>query len=167
MNNSQTYLFPILNIFRGTTVDGPGLRTSIYIAGCAHHCKGCHNPQSWDISNGVLMSLDEIMSIVIEENFNVTITGGDPLFNPQALSILTRALKNNRRNIWIYTGYTFEEILQSPVLLQSIKDADVLVDGKYIENLRNPDSPFRGSSNQRIINISASISQKRAIPFIF
>ena len=151
-------MYRVLEIVKGTTVDGPGFRTSIYLAGCNHHCHQCHNPQSWDPSSGSLMSLEEIMSIVNEEDFDVTLSGGDPLFNPASLKILINEIKKNRRNIWIYTGYTWEEIVESHLLLSSIMEADILVDGRYIEELKDPDLYFRVSSNQRIIDIKASIS---------
>ena len=155
--------FRILDIIKGTTVDGPGLRTSIYFAGCRHHCPGCHNPQSWDPLSGDLFSLTEILEIVEEEDFDVTLSGGDPLYNWQTLPTLIDELKKNRRNIWIYTGFTWEEIISKPELFESIKNADVLVDGKYIESLKDIDLPFRGSSNQRIIDIQNSISSGQII----
>lgn len=153
-NNS---FYKILKIIRGTTVDGPGFRTSIYLSGCDHKCPGCHNPQSWNPDNGENMSLSNIMKVVEEEDFDVTLTGGDPLYQPENLSKLIKALKKNRRNIWIYTGYTWEEIISDINLLQAITEADVLVDGPFIERLRNIDLPFRGSSNQRIIDIQKSL----------
>lgn len=149
MNDNMT--FRILDIIRGTTVDGPGFRTSIYFAGCPHHCKGCQNPQSWDSEGGKIMSLKEIMKIVDEEEFNVTLTGGDPLLNPEKLAVLAQAIKAAGYNIWLYTGYTFEEIQQDERLKLPLAYIDVIVDGPYIEAFRNPDLKFRGSSNQRII----------------
>lgn len=150
-------VFNVMEIFRGTTVDGPGFRTSIYLAGCSHGCPGCHNPQSHDPLAGHEMSLKEIMAIVWEEDFNVTISGGDPLFNPLNLKRLVEAIKKDRRNIWIYTGYVWEDIISNSALLSAIREADVLVDGLYISELRDPDLPFRGSSNQRIIDIQKSL----------
>ena len=158
-------MYRILDIIKGTTVDGPGFRTSIYFAGCNHHCKGCHNPQSWDPEEGKEFSLEEILRIVEEEDFDVTLSGGDPLFYPENIAMLIKALKNNRRNVWIYTGYTWEEILNSSVLLAAIKDADVVVDGRYMEELRDTDLQFRGSSNQRIIDIRKSLSKNLIIPY--
>ena len=77
----------ILDIVEDTTVDGPGLRTSVYSAGCPHHCPGCHNPQSWDICNGKKMSLNEILSVIKSNDFdNVTFSGGDPFFQPEAFT---------------------------------------------------------------------------------
>lgn len=145
-------------------MDGPGFRTSIYLAGCHHHCPGCHNPQSWDENAGKEMSLEEIMEIVREEDFNVTLTGGDPLHFPEKLEHLVKALKQDKRNIWIYTGYTWEEIFSSRHLISVIKDADVIVDGRFEEKYKDLDLPFRGSSNQRIIDIQESI-KKGAIVF--
>lgn len=148
-----------MRIIRGTTVDGPGFRTSIYLAGCTHKCFGCHNPQSHDPNVGDKMSLKDIMAIVEDEDFDVTLSGGDPLFNPDALIPLLEALKNNRRNIWIYTGFSWEEIVASPYLLNAVRLADTVVDGPFIMDLRDPDLPFRGSSNQRIIDIQSSLSR--------
>ena len=156
-------VYRILDIIKGTTVDGPGFRTSIYFAGCNHHCKGCHNPQSWDPEEGKEFSLEEILRIVEEEDFDVTLSGGDPLFYPENIAMLIKALKNHRRNVWIYTGYTWEEIMSSPELYNSIKEADVLVDGRYEQESRNPDLPFRGSSNQKIIDIPKSLASGKLV----
>ena len=150
-------MFRVLDIIKGTTVDGPGFRTSIYLAGCHHNCVGCHNPQSRDPEGGVPMSLKEIMEVVSEEDFNVTLSGGDPLYNPVSLQILVKAIKENRRNLWIYTGYTWEEIIKNQLFLKAVKEADVIVDGPFMEELKDSDLLFRGSSNQRIIDIKKSL----------
>lgn len=163
MIDSKAGNYKVLKIIRGTTVDGPGFRTSIYLAGCNHHCAGCHNPSSWNPDSGEDMSLDEILTIVEEEDFDVTITGGDPLYNPKSLQKLIKAIKRNRRNLWVYTGFTWEEILSSNELLDAIKDVDVIVDGRFIEHLRNIDLPFRGSSNQRIIDVNLSLLNNSVI----
>ena len=143
----------VAGIIRGTTVDGPGFRTSIYLSGCSHNCPGCHNPQAQNPLFGTQMSLHQILKIVEEEDFNVTISGGDPLFYPEKLKTLISSLKNRNRNVWVYTGYTREEIFNDSLLFEAIKMADTIVDGRYIENLKDPDLCFRGSSNQRIIHI--------------
>ena len=149
--------YQVLDIIKGTTVDGPGFRTSIYLAGCSHHCPGCHNPQSWDPEAGSAFSLDEILKVVEEEDFDVTISGGDPLYHPESLAKLIQKLKRNRRNVWVYTGYKWEEIISDRLLFSAIKNADVLVDGLFLEDLKDPDLIFKGSSNQRIIDIQESI----------
>ena len=152
----------VAGIVRGTTVDGPGFRTSIYLSGCNHNCFGCHNPDVKNPDYGTLMSLKEIMEVVEEEDFNVTITGGDPLYNPENLKVLVNAIKENGRNVWIYTGFTWEEILQDNKLLEAVKNADTIVDGRFEITLKDPDLPFRGSSNQRIIHIKNELSGMKA-----
>lgn len=144
----------ILDIIRGTTVDGPGFRTSIYFAGCRHACPGCHNPQSWDFTAGTEMSIDDIMKIVEEEEFDVTLSGGDPLYHPTETKALTKRIKEKGFNVWVYTGFTLEEILSDSVLKDALRYTDTIVEGRYKESLRNLDLRFRGSSNQRIINLS-------------
>lgn len=143
----------ILRIIRGTTVDGPGFRTSIYFAGCKHQCPGCHNPQSWDFNAGNPMSVEQLIEIIKEEEFDVTLSGGDPLYHPEFIAILCKEIKKLGLNIWIYTGFTAEKILENPVLRNAIQNADTLVDSPFILEMRDPDLRFRGSSNQRILSI--------------
>lgn len=141
----------VLDIIPGTSVDGPGLRTTIYFAGCGHHCEGCHNPQSWDPDGGTPMTVGEILDIIEDNGFNVTFSGGDPLLQVEAL--LSLALEIHRRgyNIWLYTGYTFEQIKASDRLRPILDAVDVVVDGPFILPLRDIHLRFRGSSNQRIL----------------
>lgn len=149
----------ILNIVHDTSVDGPGFRTAIYAAGCTHQCPGCHNPQSWNIDNGSLFSVDELFDRIKEDEFaNVTFTGGDPLMQVEGFTKLAIRIKQeSRKTIWCYTGYSYEQILRSQRLSQILPFIDVLVDGRYIASLRNEDLQFRGSSNQRIIDINKSL----------
>ena len=142
----------VLDIIEGTSVDGPGLRTSIYFAGCDHHCPGCHNPESWDPHGGREMSVDEIMTVVDEAGFNVTFSGGDPLRQPlDDLLELAGRIRRSGKTIWCYTGYTIEQITGSPTLRRIIGAVDVIVDGPFAEHLRDTSLHFRGSSNQHII----------------
>ena len=145
----------VLDIAYETMADGPGLRTSIYCAGCAHHCPGCHNPQSWDFMGGKEMSVQELLDIIKDDEFaNVTFSGGDPLYQVEAFTELARRIKEETgKTIWCYTGFTHEEILADPRLSQILPYLDVLVDGPYMADFRDPDLPFRGSSNQRIIEL--------------
>jgi anaerobic ribonucleoside-triphosphate reductase activating protein len=144
--------YQVLDIIRGTTVDGPGFRTSIYLAGCNHHCKGCHNPQSWNPSAGVTMSLQEIMNVVLEEDFNVTLSGGDPLFNPESTAILIQSIIQAGYTVWLYTGYTEDEIRANERLLNAVKGVETVVEGPFIEALKDPSLRFRGSSNQKFVH---------------
>ena len=156
-------MYNVLAIMRGTTVDGPGFRTSVYLAGCSHACPGCHNPSSWDSEGGFGMSLEEIMEIVREEDFDVTLSGGDPLFNPVALLPLVEALKKDGRNIWLYTGFLWEEILNDPDKLRVVENVDVVVDGPFIQNMRDTDLLFRGSSNQRLVDVRKSLETGKVV----
>ena len=153
----------ILDIIRGTTVDGPGFRTSIYISGCRHRCHGCHNPESWSFELGNAMSLEEIMDIVKEEDFDVTLSGGDPLYHPDWVAKLCDEIHKLNHTVWLYTGFTWEEIMDSPILLEAIKQCDVIVDSPFILELKDTDLLFRGSSNQRIIDVKRSMDSGEII----
>lgn len=141
----------VLDIVRGTTVDGPGFRTSIYLAGCRHQCPGCHNPQSWDFEAGIEMSIDEVMEVVAEEDFDVTLTGGDPMYQPELVAELARRVKALGHTTWVYTGFTIEQIQESETMTAALRDVEAVVEGPFIESLRDTDLQFRGSSNQRIV----------------
>lgn len=140
----------------GTTVDGPGLRTSIYFAGCTHHCPECHNRQTWDPAGGDEMTIDAIIDYVDEQDFNVTFSGGDPLMQIDALLVLAKRIKDSGRNIWCYTGYTIEEILADKSLRRILEYIDVLVDGRFDAATRDISLLFRGSANQRLIDVKRS-----------
>ncbi len=145
-------MYKVLDIIRGTTVDGPGFRTAIYFAGCRHACPGCHNPQSWDFNAGSEMTLEELMAIIEEEDFDVTLTGGDPLYHPEEIAVLAKTIKAGGHTVWLYTGFTIEEILASERLSLPLPYLDAIVDGPFIQSLRDTDLQFRGSSNQRILH---------------
>lgn len=142
----------VLDIIHGSIVDGEGLRTSIYFAGCKHRCKGCHNPQSWDFNAGVDMSIDEIFEDIKKNNFNVTYSGGDPLYqNLDDLVALSKKIHSLGLDIWLYTGFTFEELLNDSKYKDILENVDVIVDGPFIEEQRDINILFRGSRNQRIL----------------
>lgn len=152
----------VLDIIEDTTVDGPGFRTSIYCAGCSHACKGCHNPQSWDFNGGREMTTDEIMKIIEADPYaDVTFSGGDPMYQAEGFIELARAIRERtNKTIWCYTGFTYEALLKMPKQRELLELIDVLVDGPFVESLRDPDLLFRGSSNQRIIDVKASLAQR-------
>lgn len=147
----------VIDIVGGTSVDGPGLRTSVYFAGCNHHCPGCHNPQSWDFDGGEAMSVLRIMEIIDDCDFNVTFSGGDPLMQPvDEMVELARLLKADGRTIWCYTGYSYEYVASRPEYEELLACIDVLVDGPFVESLRDISLRFRGSSNQRLVDVARS-----------
>ena len=148
----------IMDIIDGTVVDGPGFRLSVYCAGCSHRCQGCHNPQSWEMANGKEMDVEEILQAVKDSPWNVTFSGGDPFFQSEGFAELARRIKaETSKTIWCYTGYTLEALKQEndPWKMELLKNIDVLVDGPFIQELRDEQLRFRGSSNQRIIEREA------------
>lgn len=143
----------VVDIIDGTTVDGPGFRTSIYFAGCNHHCPQCHNPSTWDPASGIKMTISEIMQRINHNDFDVTFSGGDPLLQIDQLIELAKRIKTTGRNIWCYTGYDIEQIISNRHFLPLLEYVDVIVDGRFMANLRDTSLLFRGSSNQRLIDI--------------
>ena len=156
----KEFTLRILGIYRETIVDGEGLRYSIYFSGCPHACPGCHNEESWNPCNGEKLTYGKLDEIAEEINSNelldgITVSGGDPLFNSvEMFEVLKFLKKKTGKNIWVYTGYTIEDILENRERKACLKYIDVLVDGLFIKELYSPTLKFRGSSNQRIIRKS-------------
>ena len=150
----------ILNITSPDVNNGTGFRVTLWIAGCSHHCRGCHNPESWDYNQGKpLREVRKDLFDKLDKSYikGLTLSGGDPLAqsrrNLLELYFLLRRIKKKfpNKDIWIYSGYTHEEILQDKFKKLVLSQCDVLVDGLYRYVLRDTSLPFRGSSNQRII----------------
>ena len=143
----------VLDIIEETMVDGVGLRTSIYVAGCKHNCPFCHNPQSHDFNGGKEYEVEDLVDIVLADEFaDLTLTGGDPMFQVDAaLELCKKVKERSNKSIWLYSGFTMEQIVQTRYLARILPYVDVIVDGRYVHELRNTDLPFRGSENQRII----------------
>lgn len=148
----------VVGIVDGTSVDGPGLRTSIYLAGCKHHCVGCHNPETWRFEAGNLMTLMELYDHITEQDFDVTFSGGDPMEQADVIEPLLAKLKDDGRNIWCYTGYTFEEILNDARKRTLLEWIDVLVDGRFEQDKRDISLRFKGSCNQRLVDVKHSMA---------
>ena len=166
MTVSSTNSIRILAIKYGTSVDGIGLRTSLYCAGCENRCPGCHNPQSWDENGGDSIAIDDLYNRIVEADMNVTFTGGDPMLHPEGFIALASLIKRNTgKTIWCYTGYRFEELLSHPTRRQLVELCDVIVDGRYVEAERDLSLHFRGSRNQRIIDVKASLTSGDVVLF--
>lgn len=149
----------VLKIVEGTSVDGPGLRTSIYLAGCPHRCNGCHNPTSWEPCAGREMSVDDLLSIIAFNEAPLTLSGGDPLAQPHDTLLLLEMVKRQLGyNVWCYTGYTWEQVMLHPELSAIMPYVDVLVDSPFMLAERDITLRFRGSRNQRIINVPATLA---------
>lgn len=143
-------------------VDGEGIRTIIWTQGCSHNCFGCHNPQTHDFKSGSLVDVDDIIKSLdeIEGQNGITFSGGDPMFQPKQCAVIAKHAKDQGLNVWAYTGFTYEELLNSnnKDILQFLKYIDVLIDGKFEIDKKSFNVPFRGSSNQRIIDVQKSIN---------
>ena len=141
--------------------NGEGVRVSLFVSGCPHHCKGCFNHELWNYNAGEEYNLkvaSDILNLCGKSYITgLSLLGGEPLdpHNLQHLTVLAYSFKRRfpNKNIWCYTGYTFEEVCQLPIM----EFIDVLVDGKFIEELKDPRLKFRGSSNQRIIDVKKSL----------
>lgn len=149
----------VINVYPETIADGYGLRYAIYLAGCRHACPGCHNPESWSPTVGEPLT-EELFARIIDTINNdslldgITLSGGDPFYNPEALLELLVRLKNEtRQNIWCYTGFTYEALLKEEITRDCLRYIDTLVDGPFIQRLHDPALHFRGSSNQRILHL--------------
>lgn len=155
-----------MRIVVDTTVDGPGWRSSVYCAGCQHACQGCHNPETWSFEAGEWATVDDIVQQLAQTEGNITFSGGDPMYQAPAFTQLARRIREElHRTIWCYTGFTFEQVLAHPVMSQMLPYLEVLVDGRFVEPLRNLDLLFRGSSNQRLIDVQRSLAEGRAVEF--
>lgn len=143
----------VINIAEGTSVDGPGLRTSIYFAGCWHACPGCHNPESWPFDAGTDWSVERLMEVIRYNRFPVTFSGGDPLYQTEALLPLARQIKAEGYDLWCYTGFRWEDIRDKQPYSELLKYIDVLVEGPFVMALKPQGQAlrFRGSTNQRFI----------------
>ena len=144
--------------------DGPGLRVSIFMQGCAFHCKNCFNPETHDFNSGIEFN-DETINHVLElcKNENIkglSILGGEPMhpINQEGTRKLAKAFKDAfpEKDLWMWSGYSFERDLKND---EAMKYVDVLVDGQYVDSLRNPALKWKGSSNQRVINVQESLKQ--------
>lgn len=151
----------VIGIAKSSMVDGPGLRTAIFFAGCQWHCKGCHNPDSWNKENGTVMTYNQIISAIKKDKLatGVSLTGGDPLFQKHELLGLIKEIKTlpNIKNIWMWTGFSKSAIdfnICNNTIMKEIFDLiDVVIPEQFQLDKRDPNLLFRGSSNQRIYQI--------------
>ena len=147
-------------------VDGPGIRTTIFSQGCPHHCPGCHNPETWEFGCGTDMEEERLVEIVRSNPLcrGVTFSGGEPFAQAAGFARLAKLLKEKGYEVASYTGYTFEQLLKGTAeqrqLLESI---DVLIDGPFLLTEKSLEVPFRGSKNQRILDVPKSLAAGEAV----
>lgn len=157
----------LAGVIRESIVDGPGLRMTIFTQGCPHNCEGCHNPQTHDFKGGYISHPENILKAIDEDPLlrGVTFSGGEPFMQPEALAQLAEEIHKRGLDVLTYTGFTFEQIIDSgdDRKLALLKQTDYLIDGKFVLALRSLELHFRGSSNQRIIDVKRSLEEGRAV----
>ena len=150
-------------------VDGPGFRYTVFVQGCPHGCPGCHNPQTHDPSGGKLVDTDELFKECIEDPLNkgVTFSGGEPFCQAAALWELGKRFKECDLSIWCYSGWTFEELQdRGEDVRKLLSVVDVLVDGRFAVDRRTLSLPFRGSDNQRLIDVRESMARGSVVEYV-
>ena len=153
-------------IVEDSIVDGPGIRCTIFCQGCPHHCEGCHNPETWEFSCGTEMAVERIVEIVRSNPLcrGVTFSGGEPFAQAAGYAQLAKLLKAQGYEVASYSGYTFEQLLKGNRDQRNLLEAiDILIDGPFILTQKTLEAPFRGSRNQRIIDVQKSLSQGSAV----
>lgn len=140
-------------------LDGSGIRTVIWFQGCLHNCKGCQNPETHDMNGGIVVDVDELKMKFknLKYQSGITLSGGDPFFQPDAALEIAKFAKSVGLNVWAYTGFTYEALLSDKSRLDLLKNVDVLVDGKFMMDKKSLNCKFRGSTNQRLIDVKKSL----------
>ena len=154
------------DIIGDSIVDGPGIRTTIFSQGCPHHCPGCHNPSTWPFEGGTPMDEETVLKIVQSNPLcrGVTFSGGEPFAQAEAFAKLAGLLKEHGYEVASYSGYTFEQLLNGTAAQQQLlQHIDILIDGPFLLAERSLSISFRGSKNQRILDVPASLAAGQAV----
>ena len=147
-------------------VDGPGIRTTFFCQGCPHHCEGCHNPETWAFSGGTPMETDALVELVTRNPLcrGVTFSGGEPFAQAEGFAELSKALKEKGYEIASYSGYTFEQLLTgTDAQKELLRSIDILIDGPFVQEEKSLEIAFRGSKNQRILDVPKSLALNQAV----
>ena len=160
----------IAGVLKHSSVNGPGVRYVLFTQGCIHNCAGCQNPETHDGQGGSLMDVEDVAQDILETKYldGVTLSGGDPFYRPEAMLELLKILKSKNMNIWVYTGWKLEDILEGKPgegSRESLDYIDVLVDGRFNEELKSSNCIYRGSTNQRLIDIKATLEQGSIVEY--
>ena len=159
----------IAGTVQDSIVDGPGFRFTLFTQGCPHGCEGCHNPQTHDFSGGKEMSVDEIIEELLSNPLTdgITFSGGEPFCQAADCAVIAKAARDNKLNVWAYSGYTFEKLLEMSKADAGIAEflslVDILVDGPFVLSEKTFDAAWRGSKNQRLVNVPASIEKGETV----
>ncbi len=154
------------SLIHNSIVDGEGIRSVIFTQGCPHNCPGCHNQKAIPFEGGELINIDDVINEVIQANHQkVTFSGGEPFAQAKELYYIAKALRKEGFNIWSYSGYTYNALIRhhDPYVQKLLSQLDILVDGRFLLEKRSIAALFRGSSNQRIIDVQASLKEDKVI----
>jgi anaerobic ribonucleoside-triphosphate reductase activating protein len=148
-------------------VDGEGIRMVLWTQGCAHNCPGCHNQETHSFEGGFLKDIDELKQEIlkVKDHDGITLSGGDPFFQVEPCLEIAKFCQDNHLNVWCYTGFTFEQLRSknNPKIEEFLKHIDVLVDGLFVLEQKSLSLKFRGSKNQRIINVRESLKKNKPV----
>ena len=158
----------IAGIERHSSVNGPGVRYVLFTQGCLHYCKGCQNPSTWPMDQGKEVTAEDIIHDILSTKYidGVTLSGGDPLYQAKAMVEIAKALKEKNINLWCYTGFLYEEVLSgipSKEAKELLSYIDVLIDGPFIQSLYSENCLYRGSTNQRLIDVKESLATGKIV----
>lgn len=160
-------MLKLAGIIRESIVDGPGIRFVVFAQGCPHHCPGCHNPQTWAFEGGSETEPEKIIAEMAKNPLlaGVTLSGGEPFCQSEEFERLAALVHKAGKNVVTFTGYTFERLLEKadaePGILALLRETDILIDGPFIAELKSYDLNFKGSANQRVIDVQRSLSEKK------
>ncbi|MCL2227560.1 MAG: anaerobic ribonucleoside-triphosphate reductase activating protein [Oscillospiraceae bacterium] len=161
----------IAGLIQDSIVDGPGLRFAVFVQGCGLSCEGCHNPDALDVDGGMEMGVDEVVAEMLSNPLTdgLSLSGGEPFMQAADCANIAAVAQANGKNVWVYSGYRFEELLGRATADSSVKDlleaTDVLVDGRFILSERTLSMKWRGSKNQRFVDVQKSIEAGSALEF--
>ncbi len=157
----------ISGVIKQSIVDGNGLRFTIFTQGCPHYCKGCHNPQTHAINGGYITTTERVLEVFKQNPLlaGIAFSGGEPMLQPQPLTEIAKAVIAMGKDCICYSGFTFEQILATndPAKLELLANCKWLIDGKYIDEQRDLTLLFRGSKNQRIIDLAPSLATGKPV----
>ena len=160
-------MLDLAGIVSDSIVDGPGIRVTVFCQGCPHHCGGCHNPETWGFGCGTKVTEGQVLAEIVKNPLckGVTFSGGEPFAQAEGFACLAKLLKERGYEVASYTGYTFEQLLDgTPAQKELLNCIDVLIDGPFVQAEKSLEISFRGSKNQRILDVRASLQSGRAIP---
>jgi len=169
MEQNKKFIRLAADLQTDSIVDGPGLRAVIWTQGCSHNCPGCQNPSTHDFNGGGLVRLEMVYDAIdeLEYHTGITFSGGDPMFQPEACNEIAIYARKKGLDIWVYSGFTFEELMEisknKPIYKEFLENIDVLVDGKFILEQRDLSLLFRGSRNQRLVDVKKTLKEGKVV----